>query len=457
LTRDTWFPIGYALPGGGSSGRCLFQGAGWQILEVSTRGRALIASAELAQRWIDSALVDRDLLGAIDFGPRRYYALICENHALSPVSDSPSPNTKAEALAFSVAFRATRAIDRQTPLQDAIYVEKISRVLPTYGVSGAPADDVVIGRWLTGGLNISVQSFQRLREIVSWLPAESLRSVVETAGLQVNDLSDPPVAAASATRSGQFELPGRPELASFFNDHIVDVVQNRERYKALGIGFPGAVVLHGPPGCGKTFAIEKLSEFLGWPCYSIDAASVASPYIHETSKKVAAVFDDAKRNAPSLLVIDEMEAFLADRESGSGHHRVEEVAEFLRRIPEAAKNEVLIIAMTNRIDLIDQAILRRGRFDHIVNVSYPNEAEVLPLLVSLLSSLPTEEDVDPAPLASALSGRPLSDVTFVVREAGRRAARSGKNRISQADLVAALENAPAVDPEAGKRNKIGFV
>src|SRR3546814_16081302 len=74
-------------------------------------------------------------------------------------------------------------------------------------------------------------------------------------------------------------------------------------------------------------------------------------------------------NAPSVLVIDEMEAFLADREMGSGHHRVEEVAEFLRRIPEAVKNEVLIIAMTNRIDMIDPAITRRGRFDHAIGRS----------------------------------------------------------------------------------------
>jgi cell division protease FtsH len=123
---------------------------------------------------------------------------------------------------------------------------------------------------------------------------------------------------------------------------------NRDRYKALGIDFPSAVILHGPPGTGKTFAVERLVDFLGWPSFQIDASSVASPYIHETSKKVAQVFEKAMENAPSVLVIDEMEAFLADREMGSGHHRVEEVAEFLRRIPEAAKNEVLIIAMTNQ-------------------------------------------------------------------------------------------------------------
>ncbi|MBV5300638.1 MAG: AAA family ATPase [Methylococcales bacterium] len=122
--------------------------------------------------------------------------------------------------------------------------------------------------------------------------------------------------------------------------------------------------------CGKTFAVERLVDFLGWACFQIDASSVASPYIHETSKKVADVFDQAMNNAPSVLVIDEMEAFLADREMGSGHHRVEEVAEFLRRIPEATKNQVLIIGMTNRIEMIDPAILRRGRFDHIIKVDF---------------------------------------------------------------------------------------
>ena len=173
----------------------------------------------------------------------------------------------------------------------------------------------------------------------------------------------------------------------------------RDSYKALGIDFPAAVVLHGPPGCGKTFAVERLVDFLGWPSFQIDASSVASPYIHETSKKVAEVFDKAMQNSPSVLVIDEMEAFLADREMGSGHHRVEEVAEFLRRIPEATKNDVLIIAMTNRVDMIDPAILRRGRFDHVINVDFASEGEVLSLLEKLLTTLPKEDDVDPKPLS----------------------------------------------------------
>jgi predicted Ser/Thr protein kinase len=160
-----------------------------------------------------------------------------------------------------------------------------------------------------------------------------------------------------------FKLPGRPQLEEFFNEHVIDIIFNPEKYQAVGINFPSAIVLHGPPGCGKTYAVERLVEYIDWPVYTIDSNSVGSPYIHETSKKISDVFAKAINDAPSIIVIDEMESFLSDRRSGSslGLHHVEEVAEFLRRIPDAIKNKVLIIAMTNLIEMIDPAILRRGR------------------------------------------------------------------------------------------------
>ena len=170
------------------------------------------------------------------------------------------------------------------------------------------------------------------------------------------------------------------------------------------------------------------------------------------------MFEKAMQNAPSVLVIDEMEAFLADRETGGGssHHRIEEVAEFLRRIPEAAKNEVLIVAMTNRIEMIDSAIMRRGRFDHVIKVDYASPDEVLALLDKLLVSLPKDDTVQAAPLAKRLAGRPLSDVAFVVREGARLAARSGAGSLSQEFLLAALDDAPPRS-EDGSNRRVGFV
>lgn len=479
MALDAWLPIGFKLPDGAKARVALYEGADWQVYETQGGGRALVVYDELGARWQEAGLIDDGTLDAFQFGDHQLRAISCSpSQTLLPISEAKSPDNKAEALSFALALKATRDIDSESALQDALYVEKITRLLPTYSISSQAEDDVVLGYWLTGGASIPATSFRRLRQTMSWLGASHLKDVVQAAGFEVAEvmpLERKPLAPAEKTEAAPaekvdevkraepepnkvFELAGRPELEAFFNEHIVDIILHRDRYKALGIEFPSAVILHGPPGCGKTFAVDRLVDFLGWPSFQIDASSVASPYIHETSKKVAQVFDKAMENAPSVLVIDEMEAFLADREMGSGHHRVEEVAEFLRRIPEAVKNDVLIIAMTNRIEMIDPAIQRRGRFDHVIKVDFASEVEVQALLDKLLSSLPKESDVDSKSLAKELAGRPLSDVSFVVREGARLAARSGKERLDQASLLAALRSSPAREREGGEtKRRIGFV
>lgn len=479
MALDAWLPVGFNLPDDAKVRVALFEGADWQIYETMGGGRALVALAILARHWLDAGLIEDGTFSASQFGDRQLSSISCgPSQMLCPVSEAKSPDDKAEALSFALALKATRNIDAESPLQDALYVEKITRLLPTYSISSRTADDIVLGYWLTGGTNIPATSFRRLRQSMSWLGAGYLRDVVQAAGFEVAEIiplvrkpvtstekaEAAPVEKAEEVKRTEpapnkvFELAGRPKLAAFFNEHIVDIILHRDRYKALGIEFPSAVILHGPPGCGKTFAVDRLVDFLGWPSFQIDASSVASPYIHETSKKVAQVFDKAMESAPSVLVIDEMEAFLADREMGSGHHRVEEVAEFLRWIPQAVKNDVLIIAMTNRIDIIDPAIQRRGRFDHVIKVDFASEGEVQSLLDKLLSSLPKESDVDSKPLAKELAGRPLSDVSFVVREGARLAARSGKERLDQASLLSALHASPARECEGGDiKRRIGFV
>lgn len=486
MSIESWLPIGFELPDGARCGRALNGEARWQIVETQGGGTALVAKPDLVSKWVGSGLIEDGAFRKFSFGPGIYREVSCgPSQLLAPLTDCRSPEDKNEALAFATALKATRDIDPESPLQDAVYVEKFSRLLPTYGITSRADDDVILGYWLTGGARVSVKSFRRLQQMLSWMGATHLRDIVQTAGFEVTEVMpmDEPRQAPPAEESEKiageraeekpdesaprreassspkpFELPGRPELEEFFNEHVIDIIRNKERYKALGVGFPSAVVLHGPPGCGKTFAVEQLVDFLGWPSFQIDASSVASPYIHETSKKVADVFDKAMQNAPSILVIDEMEAFLADRESGGGgsHHRVEEVAEFLRRIPEATKNEVLIVAMTNRVEMIDSAIMRRGRFDHVIKVDYANADEVLALLEKLLATLPKDKTVDAAPLAKKLAGRPLSDVAFVVREGARLAARAGKDKLGQEFLRAALDDSPSRTEESSSQH-IGFV
>ena len=455
MPLEGWLPLDFPLPDGARTRLALHAGTDWQILETVGRGRALLVKAPLVSRWVDAGLVSWDRWQTLQFGAESLYALTSPTDSwLSPVGDSRSPYSKSEALAFAASLRETRLIDAKTSLHDALYLEAISRLLPTYTLSTPVPDDIVLGSWLTGGVPISVTSTRRMGSMLSWLGSANLAEIVRHAGLEAA-LVNAQSAGSPDSKRKPFVLAGRPSLEHFFREHIIDIIENAERYRALGIEFPSAVILHGPPGCGKTFAVERLVEYLGWPVFSIDASSIGSPYIHETSRKVAEVFDRAMKEAPSVLVIDEMEAFLADREMGaaSSHHRVEEVSEFLRRIPEAVHSHVLIIAMTNRLEMIDPAIQRRGRFDHVVHVGMPSREEVDGLLRELLEKVPNE-GLDIGVLAASLVGRPLSDVAFVAREGARLAARAGRNSIDQASLLAAILAAPSRAPPEPR--KIGF-
>ena len=428
----------------------------------------------LGEKWLQQGILSGDELVTFSFGSHEYCLVQGgADYRLEPVEDSEVPGDFTDCQAFVSAVAETRKIGVEAGLHDAIYVERLSRLLPCYSPAPEVDDATLVGYWITGGVPVSLLSTRRMRSLAPWLTAKhigKLSGILSWAELEpeaegggaVEDAKVPPrkrVAPVDVDAPlANFSLPGRPALEAFFNEHVIDLIRHEARYKALGISFPGAVMLHGPPGCGKTFAVEKLVEHLDWPFFSIDSGSIGSPYIHETGKKIAETFDQASKVSPSVVVLDEIDAFLAARDSSAGgQHRVEEVAEFLRSIPKAAENRVLVIGMTNRLDSLDPAAVRRGRFDHIIEVGMPSEVEVHSLLTSTLAKIPCGEDIDVVGLSKTLTGRPLSDVAFIVREACRLAAKSGADKVEKAHIAQAVSTAPSRAPVEPKMRKIGFL
>ena len=477
MAKDLWLPKGMVLENGSAVGKLLYAGEEWQIFGTSGADNLLLTTHTLASKWCDEGFLDRVLLQNIKFGNETYQALFTPtNYTLAPMASIPPPERKVDGLALSLALKASRNISEDASFHDAIYVERYSILLPTWTLTPKIDDAKVLGAWLTGGVNVSAGSFRRLTSLAARIPKEDLVEFMDAAGLDVPDeynslikkksdrerekKTTHPKTSVSMNRTalggGKFSLPGRPMLESFFNDHIIDIITNPDKYKALAVPFPAPIILHGPPGCGKTFAVERLVEFIDWPTFSIDSSSIGSPYIHETSRKISEVFEKAIEAAPSVIVIDEMESFLSNRQTGleSGVHHIEEIAEFLRRIPEAISKNVLIIAMTNMIDLIDPAVRRRGRFDHVIRVDMPTKQEVKSLLEDLLGKLPTDGNLPLESLLEKLTGKPLSDAAFVIREAARIAAKSDKRIIDEDSLLVALAN--LCDQKDDKKNPIGF-
>lgn len=146
MALEAWLPVGFQLPDGARVRIALFDGADWQICETMGGGRALIAHDTLAQHWVEAGLIDEGTLDAFQFGTRQLRTISsAPSQTLCPVSEGKSPDNKSEALAFALALKATRDIDPESALQDALYVEKITRLLPTYSISSRTGDDVVLG------------------------------------------------------------------------------------------------------------------------------------------------------------------------------------------------------------------------------------------------------------------------------------------------------------------------
>jgi len=458
-----WFPIGYDITKDYKYKKPRFTSEFWQILEYEN-SNFLLATSELYVKWIMDNLLEKYMYEQFSFNDQDYLLINSDKeNTLRPIEKPLNYVDDNDAISFSLSMNKTREkIDSIVSLHDGIFLEKYSLVLPVYSSTEQISDDYVLGNWLTGGVNVSANATKRVLQLTS-LSENTLIKIVDKDIEYVEDSKNEFMQSVEDCNENSnpkqlemFKLAGRPELEGFFNEHVIEIINNQARYKALGIGFPSAVILHGPPGSGKTYAVEQLIDFLDWPSYRVEASSVASPYIHETSKKVAEVFETAMQNSPSVLVIDEMEAFLSDRDSANSQHNIEEMAEFLRKIPEATENKVLIIAMTNKLDMIDSAILRRGRFDHIIHVDYASSLEIESMLKNSFSKIAIEDEIDIKEFAEKLSGRPLSDVAFFVKEGARLAARSGKDKLDTESLDQALENIQNKET-VNKSNRMGFL
>ena len=485
------------LPDGEKIDSLYTEGRNWQLYKTASGGSALFVTEDLYRKWMLSELLEDGFFMEMEGG---WIFTAPAGEMMASVEYGPYPGSSQEAETFAKAWRFTEKKTSRS-LADGLYVARFALVLPTYQDSDGVPKDRAIGRWLSRRMNISVRDTARMRKYASYLPEPvlqrildlfdfspmgpdegddvllSMPSFIDKTGLSGGQAgtdgsggeaagrdgkaagfsAGEAYAAGSARRerkSGPFTLPGREELERFFNDDILDIIDREEEYKKFGVGFPGATIFYGPSGSGKTFAVEKFADYLGWPVFRITSGIVGSKYVHETSRRVSAVFDSAIRNAPSVLIIDEMESFLSARDTsyGSGQIHLEEVDEFLRRIPEAAENHVLLFGMTNMMDSIDEAVTRKGRFDHQIKVGMPSETEVLAVLENSLGKLPTVGNLRLPEIAETLAGRPLSDTAYVVSEAGKLSVRNKKKGIDADSLREACSHIAPVK----KKRRIGF-
>ena len=221
-------------------------------------------------------------------------------------------------------------------------------------------------------------------------------------------------------------------------EEIVDFLKDPQKYTGVGARIPKGVILVGPPGTGKTLLAKAVAGEAKVPFFSISGSDFVEMYVGVGASRVRDMFEEAKKNAPCIVFIDEIDAVARQRGTGMGgghDEREQTLNQLLVEMDGFGVNEgIIVMAATNRVDILDPAILRPGRFDRKVVVGRPDVKGREEILAVHTRMKPLGEDVDLHRVAQTTSGFTGADLENLMNEAAIHAAREGRKYLMQSDI-----------------------
>ena len=231
---------------------------------------------------------------------------------------------------------------------------------------------------------------------------------------------------------------------------VVDFLKHPKKYQSLGAKIPKGILLVGNPGTGKTMLARAVAGEANVPFFSISGSEFVEMFVGVGASRVRDLFAKAKKNAPAIIFIDEIDAVGRKRGSGMGGGHDEREQTLNQILVEMdgfeADTNVIILAATNRADVLDPALLRPGRFDRHTTISLPERKDREAILKVHFKNKPTDASVDLDKLAAKTAGSSGADLANMANEAAIIAARRGKKMITNQDLTEAFEKV-AIGPE----------
>ncbi len=238
------------------------------------------------------------------------------------------------------------------------------------------------------------------------------------------------------------DVAGQDEAKESLQE-VVDFLENPGKYTAIGARLPKGALLVGPPGTGKTLLAKAVAGEAKCPFYSISGSDFVEMFVGVGASRVRDLFDEAKKNAPCIIFIDEIDAVAKSRDTrfgGGNDEREQTLNQLLAEMDgfETSKG-LIVLAATNRPEVLDQALLRPGRFDRRVVVDKPDLKGRIETLKVHSKDVSMDETVDLEAIALATSGAVGSDLANMINEAAILAVKNGRNAVSQKDLFEAVE------------------
>jgi cell division protease FtsH len=237
------------------------------------------------------------------------------------------------------------------------------------------------------------------------------------------------------------DVAGQDEAKESLQE-IIDILHNPQKYTEIGAKLPKGVLLVGPPGTGKTLLAKAVAGEANVPFFSISGSDFVEMFVGVGASRVRDLFKEANKLAPCIIFIDEIDTIGKSRDNrmGGNDEREQTLNQLLAELDGFDPTKgVIVLAATNRPEVLDKALLRPGRFDRRITIDRPNLAGRLATLQVHTRNIRLAEDVDLNKIALATAGTVGSDLANLVNEAALRAVRKGRKLVTQEDLLASFE------------------
>lgn len=225
----------------------------------------------------------------------------------------------------------------------------------------------------------------------------------------------------SSQGNGFADVAGLENVKDMLRRSIIHILKDRRRAEKYKITIPNGILLYGPPGCGKSFIAEKFAEEAGFNYIYVKSSDLASIFVHGTQGRIGKLFEEAREKAPTIICFDEFDAMVPSRDNVYAQYQAGEVNEFLSQLNNCGKDNVFVIASSNKPELIDSAVLRRGRIDKMFYIPPPDRITRQKLFEIYLKDRPCSQNINCENLAKITEYYVASDIAFLVNEAAIRA------------------------------------
>ena len=243
---------------------------------------------------------------------------------------------------------------------------------------------------------------------------------------------------------------------------VMRFIKNRKKYEEIGARIPKNTLLYGKPGTGKTLIAKAISNECGVNFIFRAGSDFAERYVGDTPKKIKKMFEDARKNAPTILFIDEIDAVAKRRTEDTNGEDLKGLTQLLTELDGFdTTDDVFLIGATNTLDLLDPAILRSGRFDKKIKILTPNEENRKEMFELYISKVKHEDDIDCELYATRTMGCTGADISTIVNNAAISAVDDDRDKVSNEDILNEIDKVLMFDDSENslekKKNAIGFI